>query len=329
MSLYEYDKLPATSAAALREFDDRYLAAQGVVLPPNWAQEFGDIGPTNAPMTTYPIAQLSGRYEETKGDSRFKTMQESSFDVKVLEFDMGYEAKLMDLLTNVYAYRKWLQIASRFQIAEQNHIARSVATLVEAGESTALSWEGSGIYFFSASHPANFADADAGTFSNLQASPKDANSIPNIIAECTAMENAVLDENGEKLGVSPDVIMLPTAKFRIVDMLLKQQQVTVGSGTGSPGGGTSTMSNPLAGLRAVHNPKLTDANDWYLIDSRLCATLPPWAALRYSPGPALELREWNESSDYFRDTGKIKKSSHIWYGFGLVFPHAIRKVTGA
>ena len=331
MSLYESDKLPATSAAALREFDDRYLAAQGVVPPPNWAQEFGDIGATNAMLTTYPISQLSGRYEETKGDPRFKTAREASFDVKVLEFDLGYEARLVDLLTKVFAYRKWNEAAGRFTVAEQRHIARSVATILEAGTTSAQNWEdpSGAVKFFDDSHPANFAEPGLATFSNYQATPKDPNSIANIMSECSAMEAEVRDENGDKLGVSPDVIMLPTEKYRLVDALLKQAQVSAGNGTGVPGGGTTTMSNPLAGLRAVHNPQLTDPNDWYLIDSTLIRQLPPWAGLRFSPGGVLELREWNEGSDFFLNTGKIKKSSHIWYGFGLVFPHAIRKIVGA
>lgn len=324
-SLYEFDKLPTTSGQAIVEFSDRYLAAQGVVLPPTWVDELGDTQPVNSPKVTFPIAQLSGRYQETKGNSRAKTMTETSFDVKVLEFDMGYEAKLIDLLQNVYAYRKWTEAAGRFTVAEQNHRADSIATLLEAG--TAFDcWDGK--KFFATDHPACFGDSGAGTFSNYQASPKDPNSIPNIIAEISAMR-AVKDENGKKLGVDPDTIALPTEKFELVRSLLLQQQVSVASGTGSPGGGTGSMSNPLAGLKAIHIPQFTDANDWYLFDSKLIKTLPPWAALRYSPGAALELRTWDESSDFFKNSGKLKVSSHIWYGFALVFPHAIRKVVGA
>jgi hypothetical protein len=233
------------------------------------------------------------------------------------------------LVTKSFAYRKWTDASSRFAPAEQVHVARSLATLLEAGTSTLNAWEGSGIYFFDASHPANFADASAGTWSNYQSGALDCNSVGNILAECTAMETQVLDETGQKLAVSPDVIMLPTQKYRIVDALLKQAQVAPASGTNVPSSGATTMSNPLMGLRAVHNPHLTDANDWYLIDSKLVRTLPPWAALRYSPGLALELRVFDESSDFFKNTGKIKVSSHIWYGFGLVMPHAIRKIVGA
>jgi hypothetical protein len=324
-SLYEIDRLPSTSALALTEFSDRYLAAQGVVLPPNWVDEFGDMQPTNSPKVTYPISQVGGEYKETNGDSRFKNMQETSFDVKVVEFDLGYEARLLDLQQSVFAYRKWKEASQRFTVAEQNHRARSIRTLLEAGTST-TGWDG--VAFFHASHPANYFDSSCGTFSNYQVSTKDCNSIPNIIAECTAMME-VKDENGEKLGVVPDTILLPTAKFMLVSALISQAQVSVSSGTGSPGGGTGSMSNPIAGLRAVHVPELTDADDWYLLDSKLAKVLPPWVGLRYSPGLALELRQFDESSDFFKNTGKIKVSSHIWYGFGMPFPHAIRLVKGA
>jgi hypothetical protein len=331
MSLYEFDKLPATSGAAITEFLDRYIAAQGVVPPPSWVDDMGDTAPINAPKATFPISQVSGGYVESNGENRFKTMPEASFDVKVLEFDMGYEARLLDLFQNVYAVRKWNEAPMRFNVAEQKHRAKSIATLLEAGENTNCTWEDTTgtIKFFDTAHPANFADAGAGTFSNYNAAGLDPNSIANIMSEMASMA-LVLDENGEKLGVEADTILLPTQKYFLVSALLQQAQVSATSGTGQPNTGITTMSNPLLGkLRAVHVPELTDANDWYLVDSKLVRALPPWAALRYAAPDSLGLRTWDESSDFFKDTGRIKVSSHIWYGFALVFPHAIRKVVGA
>lgn len=325
MPLYTIDTLPTTSQEAIREFQDRYIAAQGVVQPQDWVAEFGDSFDVNSPKVTFPISQVGGTYQETKGNSRFKTMSEESFDVKVVEYDMGYEANLMDLYLNTYSVRKWNQQAELFTKGEIRHCQKQVATILELGTATTI-WDTAN--FFSATHPANHSDSGAGTFSNYQSGAKDPNSIPNIMAEIALMRG-VKDENGDKLDVNPNVIMLPTAKFDIVNALLLQQNVTVASGTGSPGGGTATMSNPLMGLRAVHNPFLTDANDWYLIDTNLVRQLPPWAAMRFAAPDTLGLRTWDESSDFFKDTGKIKVSSHIWYGFGLVFPHAIRLVTGA
>lgn len=324
-SLFEFDKLPTTSGEAIREFNDRYVAAQGVAPPSSWTTDFGDVMPTNSPMVTFPISQLTGEYVETKGDSTFQSAQETDLDVKVVEYDMGYAAKLIDILTKVFAYRKWNQASQRFVTGEQRHIAKNIATLLEAGASTAC-WDG--VNFFATNHPANkFKNID--TWSNYASGGLDVNSIGNIIAQCTAMEGEVLDEVGEKLGVSPTHILLPTEKYRVVDALLKQQQVAAASGTGVPSSGTGTMSNPLTGLTAVHVPQLTDANDWYLVDANLVRALPPWLALRYSAPPALALRTWDESSDFFKNTGKLKMSSHIWYGFSLVFPHAIRKIVGA
>jgi phage major head subunit gpT-like protein len=323
MSLYEYDKLPTTSGEAIREFNDKYLAAQGVVLPPGWVDQYGDGSPVSSPKVTFPISQLSGAYKETKGDSKFKTMKETSFDVKVLEFDMGYRAKLIDLFQNVYAYKKWGQAAQRFMVAEANHRAESIATLLEDGENTAC-WDG--VNFFSTTHPACFGDSAAGTFSNYQASTKDPADIADLEEEITLMRG-VKDENGKKLGVEPDTILLPTEKFQKVVNVLKQDLI---ASTATPGAGTTTIKNPLIGmLNVVHVPQFTDVNDFFLVDSKLVSQLPPWAALRYAPPTTLGLRTWDESSDYFKDTGNLKVSSHIWYGFAMVFPHAIRKVAGA
>jgi hypothetical protein len=71
-------------------------------------------------------------------------------------------------------------------------------------------------------------------------------------------------------------------------------------------------------------------NDWFLVDPAQFANgVEPMVAVNYRDVGSLGLRTWDESSDFFKDTGKLKVSAHIWYGFKLVFPHAIRKVVGA
>jgi len=316
MTLWTIDTLPSTSAEAIREFDDRYLAAQGVVQPDGWAEMYGDFSPVSSPKVTFPISQVSGRYIATTGDSKFKTLQETSFDIKVQEFDMGYEAKLLDLFQEIYAYRKWKNVPTMFNVAEANHRVDNIAALLELGVSTTI-WDGSN--FFATNHKANIFDASRGTFSNYQATPKDPASITDLAGEITAMRG-VLDENGKKLGVNPDTILLPTEKFEYVKNVLKQAMIS---------DGTASVDNPyLNGITPVHCPQLTGVADFYLVDSKLIKQLPPWAILKYAPPNSLGLRTFDESSDFFKATGKIKVSSHIWYGFGLVFPHAIRLVKG-
>lgn len=312
-SLYVNEQLPTTSEAAIREFNEKYLMALSAAAPSDWASRF--VTAVGAPRTTFPLSFMSTKFVETKEQSgRFTGMGEKSFDVKVVEFNAGYEAKLLDLTTNVFAYKNWSAVPSRFVTAEARHIAYQLATLLELGTATPSPFDD--VNFFSASHLANPVKGTA-TWSNYQSSTL-APSLANIAAEMTNMR-AVKDENGDKLGVNPTEIWLPTAKFQTVSDLLNQAFLASGE------------SNPIAGqIKPVHIPELTDADDWYLVDTNLMASgFDPMIAASYRPSDSLGLRSWDESSDYFKDTGKIKIGAHIWTGFNLVFPHAIRLVKGA
>lgn len=332
--LYSIEKLPPTSQAAIQEFVDRYLASIGAAPPPAWS-DLGDLFPTDTPMTSFPISNLAIKYQQTEGESRFKSLGEKSFDVKVEEFDAGVEAKLLDITKKIFAYRNWAQGPARMMLAEARHRNKSIVSLLESGQSTlwgasAANPEGiDGANFFSATHLADFTDPTSTTWSNYQSSATDVVSIANIKAEVTAMQD-VRDENGDKMGVDPDTILVPTAKYEPLKFLLAQNLML--ETTTTPGNLAAGTTNPYSGkFNIVHVPEFTDANDWYLVDSKLMsAGLPPWISMRMTVGnPALELRQWGEESDFFKNTGRIKVASHIWYGFALGFPHAIRKIVGA
>ncbi len=329
--LYVIETLPADDQAALREFDARYIAAIGASPAPTWA-DAGDQFPTSAPMTTFPVSSFALKYLQTEGESRFKTLLAKSFDMKVQEFDVGVQAKLLDLTTQIFAYRNWQQGPARMLIAEQRRRNEAIAALLEDGEN-ALWGTGDGIdglNFFSATHLSDFNNSASTTWSNYQVSTKDVVSITNIQVEVTLMQG-VLDENGKKLGANPNQIMVPTAKYEPLKNLLAQNLMLAGGTSTSVTSAATT--NPYVGrFEVVHNPDLTDVNDWYLIDTNLrtASGLPPWVSLQYTkPNPSLQLRHWDESSDFFKDTGCIKVSSHIWRGDSLAFPHSIRKVKGA
>lgn len=331
--LYTQDQFPPTSQAAMREFDDRYIGSIGATPAPTWS-DVGDLIPTNGPMTTFPISSLALKYMQTEGGNRFKTLLEKSFDVKVQEFDCGIQGKLLDILSKSFAYRNWLKGPERMMIAEGNHRNDSIVALLEDGENQV--WGGStpvdGANFFSAAHLANMNDPDSTQWSNFQATPKDVLNIGNLAAEVTNMQG-VLDENGKKIKADPDTILVPTAKYEGLKNLLAQALILAG-GTSTSVTSAAT-SNPYFGGRfnVVHVPEFTDQDDWYLVDTKLKASsgLPPWLSMRWMiPNPELELRHYDASnSDWARDTGSIKVSSHIWYGFALAFPHAIRKIKGA
>lgn len=314
MTLPLIDTIPRTSADALREFNERYILAQTTGPAPSWATRF--VMSVDAPRVTFPLALMSTKFQETvEQSSHFRTMAEKSFDVTVAEFDAGYEAKLTDVL-NAYGYRNWTRIPQKFVDARARFVARHLAALLESGTSALSPYDD--VAFFSATHKANPSDASTGAFSNYQSTATDPTDLVKLAVECTAMR-FVKDENGDKLGVEPDEIWLPTETFQDVSDALSQANLASGE------------SNKMLGkLKPVHVPELTDPNDFYLADSKMFnAGYDPCLAVDHLPATSLGLRQWDESSDFFKDTGKLKISQHIWHGFALVFPHAIRKVAGA
>lgn len=322
-SLFTNETLPTTSEQAIREFDSRYLAGISAVEPPTWAEDIGgDVVPLGAPRVTFPMSFLSVKYMETKEVAgRFKTLGEKTFDVKVVEYDAGVEAKLMDLFLNTFAYQKWGEGPARLLMAEKQHVLDNIATLLEDTTQT-TPWDD--LAFFHAAHKANPTGDPSTTWSNLQSTPADVLDISKIRDEIVAMKD-VRDENGKKMPVNPTIIMVPTQKASALEFVLSQNLIVI------PGASAGSTNPYVAKFKVVENPQLTDVNDWYLIDPALMKKqgVPPWIAAKFQPPDTLGLRTWDENSDFFKETGKIKKGSHIWYGFKLLFPHAIRKVVGA
>lgn len=327
-SLFTNQLLPTTSEQAIRIFDEKYLAAITAAVPPAWCAPFIDT--VGAPRVTFPMSIMSTKYNETKEQaSRFKTMAEQSFDLTVVEYDAGYEAPLLQILTNAFAYRNWSRAPQALAEGEVKHAAKNLVTLLE--DLAQLSpWDG--LSFFNAAHRSNPKEVIAATqgrtntWSNYQATPADCADLTKIQAEMTAMRD-VRDENGDKMGIEPNEIWLPTAKYQIVSDNLNKVRIAGGeSNPLNPEGSTS----PFGKIKPVHVPDLTDVNDWYLVDTTQFAKgVQPMIAANYRDVGSLGLRHWDESSDFFKDTGKIKMSAHIWYGFKLIFPHAIRRVAGA
>lgn len=314
-SLFFKDTLPSTSEEAIRRFDTRYNAIVAAAAPSSWAERF--VAEVDAPRTTFPLSSFTSGFRETHEESgRYRGMGEKTFDVNVSEFDDGYEAKVSDLITNVFAWQRWMEVPGAFVTAEARHHAVKLVTQLEAGTSMACAYDG--VNFFSASHLSNPNDPTSPVFSNYQSTGTAPETLTNIQAEMTAMR-AVTDVNGYKLHVEPDEIWLPTQKFQIVSDKLNQAFLQYGE------------SNYLNGrLKVVHVPELTDADDWYLVDSKLLAMYTPMIAARWTAlDGRLGLRFLDENSDHFKKLGKIAVSKHIWAGYGLLFPHAIRLIKGA
>lgn len=348
--LYTQDTLPTTSQAAIREFNDRYLAAIGASRPTGWADTLGELIPTDAPMMTFPIGQLRTRYKRTEGESRFKKLLEASFDVKTEEFDDGYEAKLMDLFLKVFAYRNWQQAPSRLVLAEEQFRHTSVANLLVNGTST-LCVDGED--FFATNHPVNMFDSNVQTPSgattwanydstglNVLGSTATANggtfALDHLQTQVIDMMTGVPDENGNLYGAYPDTILVPSDYAEPLKNALSQDRIlaSIASGTTPYNPAAAATDNFYKGrFNVVPVKEFSIASgttaDWYLVDSKMVKEgIAPWLSMRQTVPASLALRTFDESSDYFKMSGNIKLSSHIWYGFALALPHAIRRVKG-
>ena len=357
--LYIADTLPATSEAAIREFQDRYLAAIGASEPNGWADDLGDLMPTDSPYQTFPVNQLRTQYKRSTGESHFKKLGEASFDVKTEEFDDGYQALLMDVLLKVFAYRQWQQAPSRFVTAENQHRHVQIARILDgtgnrggavgsANDPGGLSRKCvDGQNFFSTSHPANITDPTVtGTWGNYQGTAtnvlgstavgnKGTFNFDNIQTECVNGETSVLDENGLLLGVDYDTILVPYDYKTPLENGLKNTRIMAVSTNGTSNDvAAAAIDNPylnkfkVVGVREFTTVSGSTA-DWYLADSKLIKKgVAPWMSMRQMVPASLGLRVFDESSDFFKNTSNIKVSSHIWYGFSLVLPHAIRRIKG-
>lgn len=319
MTIYAADKLCTSAQHAIEVFDDRWVGLQQAGAPDTFATEFGESIASESPLIEFPYSQLFSKFVRTTGESRFRTFEDDSFGIKTVEYDDGAEERLYNLMKNPWAWQRWQKVPDRFLVAEAQLSAESIAALLRDGET--IDCKPTQAKFFAANHRANPAHSDA-TWGNLQSSAVDLTDTDNLIegieAEAAAMSSSVLDENGDILGVNPDVIVCHPSKARYVTNTLKK--------TYHNGGDT----NPEAGnWRVVSAKTLKNADDWYMLDSALCAMLPPWAIVNEIVDPALVLRWIDVGSSEFVHSGKVKVSKHIWKGYGLAFPYAIRKIKGA
>ena len=321
-----HDTLPTSSQDALEMFDERYLALRLLASPTTWADLLGEVHSSPSTSTKYPMAFLALKYLETLDEAgHFRTIGEKDCELQVVQYDDGVEMELLKLLTNSFTARRWMDAPAGLIQAESYLKSKSLATMLEANTAT-CGWDD--LALFHDSHKANPKDTAAGTFDNKQATTKSVLDVTKI-AEEVALMMAVTDENGDKLGVSPTAIGVPTEKYHGLVTLLKQDII-------ANSGGTASIRNPYADgtLKVVHMPELTDADDWFLFDENLIAKgAAPWVVAKLAlPAPgfdALSMRRFDENSDHFKKTGKIAVSSRVFYGFKFLYPHAIRLVKGA
>lgn len=344
-SVKPIEEMGPSSQRANEEFVMKYnmcLAAE----PKTWAELIGDMMPSGSvTKDTYPINLSALRY-------RKRTAQDAAaekalnFDISVTkdEFNSAAQAELRRLNAGDFAYVQWwgrrAEQMARARVYLRNQI---VTAILEAGESgywgssTELATGIDGQPFFSASHKVNPRNPamklrTSATWSNFQSSAVPLTSV-NLTAE-KVYAYQVADPSGYEFGFEYDLMVVPSSLNEVAKNLLTVQDLIIEAGTvNGVANSFASTRNPhfQSGMEVMRAPDLTGTigavtADWYLISrAALSQGLFPWVI---SEDAAEDLRTWDESSDFTKETGEIKVSSHIYANAVLLFPHGIRKVSG-
>lgn len=311
-SLTAGEKISVTVADQVRIYKEEYLAALLTPAPePEWINLIAAEETVTSPLVRFPIALMSGSFQETKADNRDVEWSDKYVDLSVTEYDWGYEAKAEELASNPVKQKQWAAAPAAAVSKERRKMSQLVAATLEANPTGY-----DGVALFHDSHPID----GGGTFDNLQATTMDPTSASAVLAEKILGEQQLKDSDGQLLGAEFDTVMMVPSKASALRFLLQQNFIPNAAGT-------ATQSNPLpaASLNVVGNPFLT-GNYAYFISSALMKSMPALVAVSYDPGSPLRLRQFGFESDHFKSTGRVKNSHHIWIGCGALFPNAIRRV---
>lgn len=333
-----------SSQRALEEFRMNYnmaLAAE----PKVWAELLGDMMPSGSiNKDTYPINLSATRYvKKTAQAPGAETALNFDISVTKDQFYAGEEVELRRLQGGDFAHvMSWGRRAERMARARVFLRNALVTAILEAGESgywgqsSELATGIDGQPFFSASHKVHPRDASkklrgSATWSNFQGTAAVLNAANLSAEKVTAFQ--VADPTGHEFGYEYDTILAPSSLNEVAKNLLTVQDLILdaASSLNSVSNAFAATKNPhfMSGMEIVRGPDLagTDTTaDYYLVSrAGIAAGLFPWVI---SEDSAEDLRTWDESSDFYKDSGLIKVTSHIYCAAVLLFPHAIRKVSG-
>lgn len=337
-----YDEMGPSSQRALEEFRMNYNMALAAA-PKAWAEEIGDMMPSGSvTKDTYPINLSATRY--VKKTAQAPGAETSlNFDISVTkdEFYAGEEVELRRLadFAHVVSWNRRAERMARARVFLRNTL---VTTVLEAGESgywgssSELATGIDGQPFFSATHKVHPRDPSkklrgVATWSNFEAAAKPLTS-GNLTAQ-KVYAFQVADPTGHEFGYEYDLVLHPSSLNETARNLLTVQDLILQAGTvDGVANAFGAVTNPhnARGVNQMRAPDLagTDGTaDWYLVSkAAIAAALFPWVI---SEDAAEDLRVWDQTSDFYKNSGMIKVTSHIYIAAALLFPHSIRKVSGA
>ena len=337
------EQFHGSSQRALEEFRVEFLSVLSSQ-PQVWAETFGAMLPGGSLRDTYPIEIEAVEYREKNAQNAAATTPQS-FDVTVdkREFRAAKTAQLRRIQQGDFAYvQSWQKSAQTMALARVHLRNELVAALLDDGNTGF--WAQSAEYptgidgqpYFSATHAVNpfddkFTFHGAATWGNYNnaGTPLD----PSVL---TTEKNSMLfvpAPNGREVGGFASHVLVPSGLYETARLMLTVQDLILApdeQGAG-PSGKFGTVRNEHfnSGFLSVWAPELPGAGvtaDFYLLSQeRIARGMVPWVV---AEDAAEELLSWDESSDFYKDSGLIKLESKIYCNAVLLYPYAIRRVNG-
>jgi hypothetical protein len=333
----------ASSQRALEEFRLEYnmaLASEPVA----WAEQIGAMLPGGSLKTTFPLNFDAVRFtEKTAQNAPAVVAKNVDISVSKREFFAGKQVNLRRLVDGDFAYiQNWQQQAR--QMARARVLLRNalVTTLLESGTSTywgqsaELATGIDGMYFFSATHAINPFDSNiklrgVATWSNYQSSATPLNAGNLTTEKDYAFQVGLAD--GSELGYEYDLILHPSSLAETARNLLTVQDIILDANSSykSVSNVMGAVRNPHfnSGMSAIRAGELAGtavtANYYLVSRAAIAAGLTPWVL---AEDAAEEIRNWDETSDFYLNTGNIKVESHVYCNAALLWPHGIRFIAG-
>lgn len=230
----------------MQEVQSPFMALMGVSASTSSVEYSQGVGSFGL-VPEYNSSTAEGKAAAVEYDS-FNPLYEATFTHKEYAKGVVIERKLIDDNRTGQIVRKAQSLGFSFGTTRAYH----ASSVLNNAFATVAGYDG--VYLCSASHPTNKADSKA--ISNLGTS---ALSYPSLVATLIAGSD-MNDDRGFPMPAIYDVLYVPTA--------LQAKAFEIVQAVGKPGTADND-ANFLAsrGLRVVVDPYLSDANNWFMIDS--------------------------------------------------------------
>lgn len=304
-----FDLVSTDAQRALEEFSEEFSAALAQASVEQWAKENGVYRQSSALKTTYPVPVAAAGYSEFKGDMKYRSLFEKSFDLKPKTWQDGV-AELASII-EAPDFTGWNDQPAAMAVAAQSIANEIIAGLLEENPTC---WDGEN--FFDSDHPVNVFDSSFGTYDNDFSG---AVSVDNLSA-AMAYFDGLKAPNGKPLGLRMTHVFHPPSQRQAWKNLLENDLLitSVGSAFGA-------VNNTYKGVVIpVCCYELTDTNKWYPAALNKPG-MKPWVV--QDQGSPEEIRQ-DKTSHLYATTLKIGVSYIHRGNGGLALPQCIARYSG-